>query len=227
MPRPRRGRCVGADSAASPSTSVPHAPVAPGASISATVTLSCAAASSAKAASLSGPFEHARYKPWGQAIPGVRDLLDDRPDGDHLSARLRRQQHAGDTSYGNAASPRNPSAGRLVDEQEPGAELLGQGNRFGFTEVEKLPELQYRLLIGRRSDGSPTRGQSARERGRAGTAGPDREFSVNRRWNDDLPVQAPQKVESAGAGQGDERPGIGDDGCHEATPTSSSSSSGG
>ena len=30
----------------------------------------------------------------------------------------------------------------LVDEQEPCVELLGQGNRFGFTEVEELTELQ-------------------------------------------------------------------------------------
>ena len=106
-------------------------------------------------------------------------------------------------------------------------ELLGQGNRFGFTDVEKLPELLQHLLIPHRLDAEPARGQSACERGRTGAAGPDCELPVNGRWNDDLAVHVAQQVESTGASEGDERSGIGDDGRHDATPTSSSSSSGG
>ena len=56
-------------------------------------------------------------------------------------------------------------------------DLLGQGNRFGFTEVEKLPEFLWHLLTHHRADAEPTRGRSARERGRARPAGPDCELS--------------------------------------------------
>ena len=80
-------------------------------------------------------------------------------DGDHRSARLRGQQYAGDTGHGDAAPPRDLSSCRLVDEQEPGVELLGQGYRFRFADVEKLAELQHHPLIrqgvGRRASPRP------------------------------------------------------------------------
>ena len=41
----------------------------------------------------------------------------------------------------NAAPARDLSSCRLVDEQEPRVELLGQGDCFGFGDVEKLAEL--------------------------------------------------------------------------------------
>ena len=76
-------------------------------------------------------------------------------------------------------------------------------------------------------NGELARGQSTVERRCARPAGPDRELHEHSRWNGDVAVQPPQEVEAIDATQGDEGPGIGDDGRHDATPTSSSSSSGG
>lgn len=105
-------------------------------------------------------------------------------------ACLRGQEHSRDTDHGNSAPARNLAPGKLVNEQEPCAELLSQRDCFCLTGIQKLAEFQDRVSIRWDLNGDPPRGQGARKCGRTRTTGPDCEFAVHRRRNDDVPVHA-------------------------------------
>ena len=180
-----------------------------------------------RAGSLSCSLQHARHKSGRQTISRLRQLLHDWSDGRHRSPCLGGQEHARDTGHGDAAPTRDLPPGELVDEQEPCVELLGQCDRFSLAVVQKLREFQNHVPRNNGLNGDPLRGHGAGERSRARTSGPDREFPVHRRRNHNVLVQATQEVEPVSTSQADERPRVGNDRLHEATPTSSSSSSGG
>ena len=72
-------------------------------------------------------------------------------------ACLRGQEHSRDTDHGNSAPARNLAPGKLVNEQEPCAELLSQRDCFCLTGIQKLAEFQDRVSIRWDLNGDPPR----------------------------------------------------------------------
>ena len=134
-------------------------------------------------------------------VSGVRHLLDDRFNRNELSTGLRGQQNARDTRQWNSPSTRDPSPRGVIDEQEPRIELLGEGNRFRLTGIQKPRKFPDHLLIGDGLDREPLRVQSVGKHRGPRPAGPDCKFVPHRGRNGDPLMNVSQKIEAADAGQ--------------------------